>query len=464
MKLISRLRNWFQRKRRSKPKTGSLPGPLREFVYLDEVSIYSILASRKGGIATEVTESQTVSQQDEVAGSISAGVGSTKAATEARIQMGSVQGTQVLRKAIVQTSFKELYELERTSCSLKPRNIDEVPDVFSVEDLRHQWKELVAERWLVDPDCLSRGQLLEVEVELEADPIFRLASIIKTLWELIGKNEHIVDARLGAELGQMRSIAEVLDGLLVGLVPIRGRVADYELIRVEERDVLLHKMILNRMCCAASPQTTVAYIVGVAEHDLFWKDIRRILFSNSRYTVYCRLATNGLVDRWHPIKVADVLAGIVPNFDELMQDFAYQADQALATAGTRASMRADRDRQLNAQMMVDYVKRLAAGHDETLEPGKIDQIVQDLVVDADWVESVDSRRPVFAEVTRQVDECLGKQTSSEIACVLRQSVVRDANLIRRDVPPAPEQVEDDVTGSAKPSSRFLDAEIIAIYW
>ena len=464
MNVISRLRNWLQRKNPSTSETGAPSEPVREFVYLDEVSVYSILASRRGGIATEVTESQTASRQDEVAGTISAGIGSTKAATDARVQMGSVQGTQILRKAIVQTSFKELYELERTSLSLSPRAIDKAPDVVSVDDLRDRWEELTEERWLVDPDCLSRGQLLEVEVELEADPIFRLASIIKTLWELIGKHEHLVDAKLGAQLGQMRSIAEVLDGLLVGLVPIRGRIADYQLIRVDSRDVLLHRTIIDRMSPDASSETNVAHVVGVAEHGLFWKDIRRILFSNSRYTVYCRLATNGLLDRWHPIKVADVLAGIVPNFEDLIQNFACQANQAMETAGTRGSTQADGRRLLGSHLMTDYVERLAASHGGTLEPKKIAHIVQGMIVNDDWVESVDSRRPVLAELTGEVDKCLGKETSSELACAIRQSVVREANLVGRRVASASERVRDANREFGKSSNRFLDAEIIAIYW
>ena len=39
--------------------------PLREFVYLDEVSVYSLIASRLGPIAAEFSETQTESLQDQ---------------------------------------------------------------------------------------------------------------------------------------------------------------------------------------------------------------------------------------------------------------------------------------------------------------------------------------------------------------------------------------------------------------
>ena len=67
MSISSRLGGWL---RRLKPQKAPEPpsGLLREFVYLDEVSVYSILASRKGGIATEFTESQTASLNSDVGG------------------------------------------------------------------------------------------------------------------------------------------------------------------------------------------------------------------------------------------------------------------------------------------------------------------------------------------------------------------------------------------------------------
>ena len=58
MRFTSRVRDWLRRPRR-RPVTPSSDGLLREFVYLDEVSVYSILASRKGAIPIEFTENQT---------------------------------------------------------------------------------------------------------------------------------------------------------------------------------------------------------------------------------------------------------------------------------------------------------------------------------------------------------------------------------------------------------------------
>ena len=243
MSISSRLRACLKCLKPQKPP-GNLTGLLREFVYLDEVSVYSILASRKGAIATEFTESQTASLNSDVGGSVSVGLGGTKAKIDSKMQASHVQGSQVLRKAIIQTSFKELYDIERASLALRPPSADSMPTVKAVADIEELLNALVKGSWLVDPKSISRGELLEVEVELEADPIFRMASVITTLRELMEDNEEIFGHAVSAQLPQMRAIAQLLDGLLVGLVPIRGRLADYTSVSLCGQDVLIHNSIL----------------------------------------------------------------------------------------------------------------------------------------------------------------------------------------------------------------------------
>ena len=184
----------------------------------------------------------------------------------------------------------------------------------------------------MDPSTIHRGELLEVEVELEADPIFRVSAIITTLCELIEDNDHLFDQEITAQLAEMRSVAQVLESLLAGLVPIRGRLVDYKTASIGGRDVLVHRSLLDQLPANAQPEACSVFVVGVAQSDLFWKDIRRVLFSEARYTVFCRLATSGLADRWRPVKVADVLAGIAPAFDELIREFSETARLAMAAA------------------------------------------------------------------------------------------------------------------------------------
>ena len=459
MSIASRLRDWLQRLKPQRVPDNST-GLLREFVYLDEVSVYSILASRKGGIATEFTESQTASLNSDVGGSLSVGFGATKAKLDSKMQAGHVQGSQVLRKAIIQTSFKELYDIERASLALSSPDADCMPTVDAVADLEERLDPPAKDGWLVDPSTIRRGELLEVEVELEADPIFRMASIITTLRELMENNEPLFGNAISLQLPQMRSMAQVLEDLLVGLVPIRGRLVDYKSARIGGRDVLIHRLLLQQMSPGTRPKAYPAFVVGVTQRDLFWKDIRRVLFSQAQYTVFCRLAIGGLADRWHPVKVADVLAGVVPKFDELIRKFSESARLAMTAATDTSSTSVGQDAHSGADVISQYAELLVRHHGGTLKP----DVISHISPEHDWLSSVDGRRPVFAEVTRRVDEVLGVETSGKVAFDLRDAAMRNAGLAGMLAPQASSGSGHDPTPVPSRHERFLDAEIIAIYW
>ena len=462
MNISSRLRAWLRRlKSQNDPE--NLDGPLREFVYLDEVSVYSILASRKGAIATEFTENQTSSSNSDVGGSVSVGFGGTKAKVDSKIQAGYVQGSQVLHKAIIQTSFKELYDLESNSLALSPPDACSMPTVKEVADIEENFDLLVNKCWLVDPSTIRRGELLELEVELEADPIFRVASVITTIRELMEDNEDLFGDTITTQLPQMRSMAQVLEGMLVGLVPIRGRLVDYVSASIGDREVLIHNTILNQIDSEARPKTYTAFVVGVAERDLFWKDIRRVLFSNARYTVFCRLGTEGLADRWHPVKVADMLSGFVPQFDELIREFSEKARLAMMGPTDTSATPTGPQGSDGGQVLSQYAALLAVHHSHTLTPECIHSLILEISPGEGWLNSVDTRRPIFADLTRRIDDVLGVQTSNEDAYLLRHTVLTEAGL---GVPRIPQELDasgEDQSPVLQPE-RFLDTEIVAIYW
>lgn len=463
MSVASRIRDWL---RCAKPQrvTQNSTGLLREFVYLDEVSVYSILASQKGGIAAEFTESQTASLNTDVEGSLSVGFNATKAKLGSKRQSSHVQGSQVLSKAIIQTSFKELYDIEQDSLALSPPDADCVPTVHTVADLEKRLNLSVKDGWLVDPSTLHRGELLEVEVDLEADPIFRMASIITTLQELMEDNEHLFGDEISAQLPQMRSMAQLLESLLVGLVPIRGCLVDYKSAKIGDRDVLVHRLLLEQIPPATLPKTYPAFVVGVAQHDLFWKDIRRVLFSQAQYTVFCRLAISGLVEKWHPVKVADVLAGIVPQFDESIREFSEIASRAMTATADTSSTSRDEDKHSGTDIIKAYAELLATRHYATLNPDMIDDMIQEISPERNWLSSVDGRRDVFSKVTQRVEKALGVKISGEVAYEIRDAAMRNVGLAGVRVPQALSGREYDAAPVPSGHERFLDAEIIAIYW
>ena len=118
MKITSWVRDWLRRPKRHLVKAIS-EGPLREFVYLDEVSVYSILASRRGAIPTEITENQTTSLHNDAGSSFGVGTGFINASFDSKLHASELRGSQVLHKSIIHgtrdSKFKELYTYRRAS-------------------------------------------------------------------------------------------------------------------------------------------------------------------------------------------------------------------------------------------------------------------------------------------------------------------------------------------------------------
>ena len=463
MSIISNLQHWFDSKFRRHRLSERARGP-REFVYLDETSVYSILASRKGAIATEFRESHTESLKSGATGSIGMGLGSNKWTVASNVQAGQVEKSQVLRKAIIQTIFKELYDLECGSLGLRLLHEEEAPKIQSVTQLEAKIDSLLEQGWLVDLRRIGRGDLLEVEVELEADPIFRLATVITTLCDLINNNSKLLDPSMSDQFAQIRSIAPVLERLLAGLVPVRGHLIDYQFVRINNRDLLVHRSLVNLLAPKMESRFDPVVVVGVAQQDLFWKDIRQLLFSNARYTVFGRLVENGITDTWQPVKLADVFSGIAPDIDNSIRELSRQigvssltSDDAIHTATTSSN-------QDPAENLVrTYLGLIADYHGKSLKSRFTNEMIDDVLTKDEWIDTIDRQRLAFDLITRRVDSELGSTTSKEIAhrfrCEARKRVGIDDFWSSKN-----KDIVYQEPRSPKHQDKFLDVEIIAIYW
>ena len=469
MTIKSRLSSWLRYGKSDELIDGSLP-ERREFVYLDEISVLSILSSRKGGIVTEVTEKQTTSLNSEAKGSLSVGLGGTNVNLGTNLQSGEVEAFQVSRKANIQSNFKELYDIEHSMLALSPTNPNVLPAVDSDHSLERLLSLPQGNGLLIDPDTLHRGDLLEFEVELEADSIFRMATIITTFFDLMQDNEELFQNAGTAQLPEIRSIARLLESLLAGLVPIRGRLVDYSWIRICDRDVLVHQSLLRQVPTDVRPRANPVFLVGVAQRDLFWKDIRRVLFSKARYTVFCRLATNGLTERWNPVKMADVFSGLSSDFEEMIQGLGdelmseFGKGMRSANAGTTVDLTStnlSEDVQYEEQLLRTFAESLAAHHNQSIDRATVEALPREISRPANWLDSVDGYRPVFAGVAKRMDDSLGVVTPLKVVSELRTQA-----LCYLTYEATAESGASTVNSNhVKPRcERFLDSEIIAIYW
>ena len=457
MSLRSRFRAW-RRARRRKRAAEREQAPLREFVYLDEVSVYSLIASKLGAIATEFTDTETATLASEVGGSVGVGAGGTKASLGSKLQSTEVRGSQVLRKSIVQTTFKELYELEtpllKLPADLAPPQVACPPDSQLAECLGE-----LGDPWAVDVEQLERGHLVELEVELEAEPIYKNSAIIATMMELMQESPELQAVLSLGERSQLESFARILERLLAGLVPVRAKAVDYRVVQAEECRFLVHRAVADQLTERADFEAAPLTLVGVAEETLFWKDIRRVLFSNSRYRILSRIARSGIQESWTPVKLAHVLADVSPELGAGLEMFnrsvnelaaADDSESAADSAGMTTALQSFATaaaEALGAELPADFAM-------ESLYPSGLPQLS----------ESVIARREAFQPVTQFLESRSAKKLDPLIVAELRASALRHAGLdVDTTAPPepAPLVLESPLVQSAH---RYLDVEFIAIYW
>ena len=450
---------WFRDRNRTRSKSTE---PLREFVYLDEVSVYSLLASKKRGIATQFTESQTAALSSELGSSLNIGFGGFGGKLDAKTKANQTQSSQVIRKATVQTSFKELFDLVGGSLYLSPPDPPHATILESTSDVAQHFERLEKDKLIVDPTKMSRGTLLEVKVELEADPLFRMATVITTLYELMADRPEIIGKVPTRQVEEVYSVGQVLDRLLTGLVPVRGRLIDFHAMRIGDRDILAHSYVKEGLGEKYAKEFTPVFVTGVAQQGLFWKDIRQILFSKSQYSVFCRLATEGLKVDWQPVKVVDLFEGIIPDFKDAMNSASEIARQVMKGEVDIETTGQNQDVHVGIALVREYIQGLEVFHGRRASQDLVENRVIPVVPTGNWHLSVTERRTVLNEVTRLVEEEFGMETPGETRLSLRSRVFNDTELagvtstttFSRAMEPAKDGQPE----------RFLDTEIVAMYW
>jgi hypothetical protein len=429
---------------------------LREFVYLDDVSVFSLMASRQGAIATQITETEARTLGGEVEGSTEASAGFAKAAVRGRTSTSQEQTSQVLRKAIIQSAFRDLYELEEQRLALRPAAGPPPDATLGIETVAEDGQ------WLMAADSLGRGQLIELEVELEAEAIFRINAVISAFLEIVQEDLEIFGVSTEAGLAEARAMNRVMDRLLTGLVPLRGRAIDMLVARVGERDLLVHRQVLEQISEESRPATRPLLVVGVAEQRLFWKDIRRVLFSNSRYRVFCRVSQPGLQAKWSPIKLTEVIGEVVPDFEsQLLDALGDSTLAAMGTANNRTAAAGSPGRDTSLRAAMKFAEAVAAYHGLSVPRDRLLKLVDPLVTDAS-LENVAARRRVLGAVLEVLDRDFGVATPREVAAELRVNAIEAAGigLDHRERRSAA-VVRDKFAGT---EARFLDTEFVAVYW
>lgn len=449
-----RLRLWarkgWRRLRLSRAARKRSGDRLREFVYLDEVSVFSLISSRIGGVATEFTDTQSSALRTELSTTAAGGPSVLKAEVSSAAETTRSSETQVLRKATVQGTFRELYSHIKDDLVLRPA--EDGPPPAGCRDVRRAVAEAVAAGAATPVDELRRGRLIEVEVELEAEAVFHIITLVETLVQMAHDLPDEVVPDLRGQLSDVVALNALLGKLLVGLVPLRAKAVHHAILTSPEGS-----WVVDRRTFAGPPPDMTLQgleIVAMAEVPLFWRDLRRVLFSGGRYTMLCRLGRDGLQASWNPVKLADLLRSFLPGIEEQLGEAQRQMTAAIQGTPAEPTAPAADDARLREALSA-FADALAAHHQVRWRFEHAE-----LALAAATGQGLEGQRPAFDFVAAAFRRDNGVDTDPVTRAELRQQATLTVATAGRDGPARP------VTQPPAPAAEalILETEVVAIYW
>lgn len=448
---------WVRAWRASPDQAGDGLGPRREFVYLDEVSVYSLLASRLGSIPEQLTKSVSESLQSEINSAIGVNYG-LKAEIGSKLASTSTSATQVVRKSMVQGAFKELVDVEHGKLALpEPPTGGELPSAANLASLKALAEDPESSLVLA-ADQPARGQLLEIEIELDADPSFAFNTVISEVVKVMDQNPMFFPAGLeGIAAGE--TMNRIIAQLMFGLVPLRCRILDYQALEIEETEFLVHRSLLSGAELPSGAEPRDVHLVGVAEEGLFWKDLRRVLFSRSRFTVMCRLGKDGLQPTWSPVKLIDVFKKVIPPVGVQLEEMISGMISGFQSGAAQALEEPAVDEKMQAGM--EHYARLYAAEfrQEPLSPVEL-ATLGGPAAGIDYGQP-EHRRSALEQLTPRLREILDSDEDRELEARLRNEAMETAGFGLGGTDETPTAEASPPVSAAE---RFLDVEFVAIYW
>lgn len=329
--------SWRERKRRER----DWRRVRREFIYMDEVSVISLVAARDGGIAQTITDSlsRTVEAEGKISVSV-AGKRSGRAGIENRHKVSDSSSSEVVRRTVIQSTFGDLRFGGKAEDALPlvqeyrdlPRRV--AGSVATVDDLSAFWhwrsRRLKKLGLLTPLEDIRRGDVIEIDIQLRPNKMFSVSAGIESFVDLTSGRDGIFGeaATIGPEIVP---IAEIIDRLMVGLIPIHGASTNIVVVDLDDKPHLIDRRVLK----ADSQLARTAReweIVGVTEEPSYWKDLRRILYTRDRFTVYARVENPELVKRWNPVKLSGLMGSLFEGLETAILDLPDEFERHLTNA------------------------------------------------------------------------------------------------------------------------------------
>lgn len=427
--------------------------PLREFIYLDEVSLRSLLTSKLHTVPENVSRAISKAEEVESNSKIAAGTELVaKSELGSRFKTSNSSTVETSRKAVVQTQFNELRYQAGVELALAVTG-SQHSNVSSAAELPERAAPDVA----VPVADLHRGSLIEIEVRLEADPVFRFGTMLSEYAALAEDYPAMFGADGHALLGETVPINKVLQRLLAGLIPIKAPALHLALCDVDGVQWLVNRNLASDLGLESLP----IHVVGVTEHLGYWKDIRRVLFSDAEVTLLCRVSRPGLHDSWTPVKLADLFKEVAPDLAKSLND---ASTVGLASPSGSQGRAVDQQDQNALAALLHYKNSIEVEAGSKYE-GDLEAVRDALQMIKGQSGSASAQRKAFAFLLESMERQLGAPVWDADADLRARQAAKGAAAQLS----AGGAVDDETEGdrgldAGSTPQHLLDVEVVAIYW
>lgn len=415
-----------------KVKLGYVSVPqLREFVYLDESSVISLIASTTGG----VTEQKSTVKRRQISGSIG-GLGNGGGALSATKE----KSTEAVRRYVIQSNFKELYEMRADELVIS----DEYEPTKSVP--RRAWERVVpqgGDESVKEDIELKRGDLSEINVNLGSHEIYEYYTAIESIGGMFESAPEEAVQKIDStdfSMEQLEAFSELFEHLLADLVPIVGEASNYGVVEGGEGAQIVRK---------DDPKyddVDDLNIVGFVNSEKFWTEETRFLFEKDEYTVFCRMDSDEITQEWMPIKLVSVVNSIIPDLGESVHEIPNAFDDQ------DSAVDVDRSEVSLRPRLESFLESVEEETDIDIDSAGKEEVVQ-ATLDAEG-RTTTRIEGIEVAIERLEEELTEREYQYNLPDPDRESLLDE--MLKADF--------DEVSQSSTGKEWYLEVSFTAIYW
>lgn len=384
---------------------------LREFVYIDQRSVRSLLASTDSGrVAAEQTDRESNINTKQHSANVGAGPGPVNvgAGTNRTSQQGN-ETESLYSFDLIQSKFTRLYEHE-----------DITPEISLNAEGEYELQDDL------ELSKLGRGTVLEFRGTIQLHPLYRVYRAIEYI-DTAAPDETVISEE------DMQLIEESLGNKIPIEIEVDG-------LSIDESGSI-----------SEDSQGEAFNVVALLDETELWTEPIQTLASSKQFQVFCRV--EDVRPNWYPMKLIRVLESIS---SDLAETFNEDLESDLQAAMDRFEANVDATSEntgVDKQTLREFTEFLSEKADSSIEDDQIDDVVE---------HAADAFSPEATVAVEQEVELLKQAYNSFTEICSENGFSEDAASLRSDFhQQAPQSQSDD---SDRDFTAHLEANVIGVYW